>query len=62
MRREISFVLNGTIHHSSGCAGDMTLLDWLQTSLIYAAPNRVAARVTVGPAQSRLRAPMLKEI
>ena len=27
MRREISFVLNGTIHHSSGCAGDMTLLD-----------------------------------
>ena len=30
MRREISFVLNGTIHHSSGCAGDMTLLDWLR--------------------------------
>ena len=30
MRTEISFVLNGRIHHSSGCAGDMTLLDWLR--------------------------------
>ena len=30
MRREISFVLNGTIHHSSSCDGDMTLLDWLR--------------------------------
>ena len=30
MQREISFVLNGSIHHASDCAGDMTLLDWLR--------------------------------
>jgi len=30
MQREISFVLNGNVHHTSDCAGDMTLLDWLR--------------------------------
>ncbi len=30
MQREISFVLNGSVHHTSDCAGDMTLLDWLR--------------------------------
>ena len=30
MQRKISFVLNGSIHHTRDCAGDMTLLDWLR--------------------------------